>query len=264
VKIVGEPELHFGYLSNSSKEEFEGISLIHLESIGFSVRTSYNLSLGETDGEDEGGVVFDGSVLRGCAFSIKSVGNYSISFLSASAELFGRLVHNASLTFSVDGLWDNFFSDVNIYWMRSPTPMSSSTPTPMAARTHQFSESLYLLASRNIWGSAVFIGQTMLFSEELAVSTILENSATLKQSSLNPSWYFDYTAILASQRLVLSDELTVSNFLLCSAVIGESRSLSATDLRDPSSILLNSNTFNETECLSYSPEYYDSDFDFFK
>jgi hypothetical protein len=52
VNIVGKPELYFGYLSKSSKEEFRGISLVHLESIASAVGTTYNLSISETEGRE--------------------------------------------------------------------------------------------------------------------------------------------------------------------------------------------------------------------
>jgi hypothetical protein len=138
VNIVGNAELYFEYLSESSKEEFTGIPLIHLDSISLPSVSLYKLMIEEIKGKHEREIIFDAGRLQGCGFSVESVGNYSISVESDPSEWKGHLVHNESLVFSVNGSWDNFYSDVSF--------VLSATPSSGSAKSQSLSTELLVLA----------------------------------------------------------------------------------------------------------------------
>jgi hypothetical protein len=135
-RVVGSPELYFEYVSNSTEEGLTGLPLIHLESIPFGHRTVYTLRIDGFDSDNHDfhrEVQFDGNRSRGCAFSVNSVGNYSVSFESIESwipHFSGFLGHDGIPLFSANDLNDNFYSSVIVL---PANATATSTPFPTAA-----------------------------------------------------------------------------------------------------------------------------------
>jgi hypothetical protein len=89
--------------------------MLHLDSIAFPYSTVYSLTVRQ-DVENGSGLerelIFNASRSRGCAFTVNSVGNYSIFFRSVSPESNGRLEHDGMAVFAASGDFDNFYSNV--------------------------------------------------------------------------------------------------------------------------------------------------------
>jgi hypothetical protein len=107
--------------------------LIHLESIELTSAAVYYLTISRIDGNEPGferEVIFNGIRARGCAFSVRSPGNYSILIRSTEPESRGRLVHDGIPSFSVSELSDSFYTSANvIHLAQSPGPTLPSSPT---------------------------------------------------------------------------------------------------------------------------------------
>jgi hypothetical protein len=142
--ISGFPSLYFEYVSNSSVEGLVGLPIVHLESISLYIAAIYGLSI-RRDGGNDGGfereLVFDRTRSRGCAFTVGSVGNYSIFFSSASPPLRGRLWHDGLFSFFAGDPYHDLYSAVPFYFSTESasslaTPTSSATPpsTPSGTR----------------------------------------------------------------------------------------------------------------------------------
>jgi hypothetical protein len=123
-------------LSASSSEGSTPIPLIHLESIELPHSAVYVFTISRTDGGNPGferEVEFHSNRSRGCAFSVKSIGNYSLLFRSIEHELNGRLAHDGIHSFSASSLSDNLFAKVT-FSHPTPTPL----PSPSASQTDVF------------------------------------------------------------------------------------------------------------------------------
>jgi hypothetical protein len=128
--ISGNPQLYFEYLSTSVLETLDGIPLLHLESISLAYAALYRFTLRQATASDPGfqrGVLFNSDRALGCAFSVPSIGNYTISFESASPGVNGQLHRNGTFVFEADKQAETLYYDVE-YWL-DPTPRATSTPS---------------------------------------------------------------------------------------------------------------------------------------
>jgi hypothetical protein len=81
-------------------------------------------------------VTFNASRSPGCAFTVGSVGNYSIAFNSISPPSSGRLGHDGIPLFSASGPYDNWYSAAPLYFPTdSPHATATSSRTPTGSRT---------------------------------------------------------------------------------------------------------------------------------
>jgi hypothetical protein len=145
--VSGLPTLYFEYLSRSSREAVSSIPMIHLESIALPYPAVYVFTVSRIIGEQlvfEREVEFNGSCSRGCAFSVSSIGNYSVEFRSTDPEFAGRFLHGGSQSFAAAEPSDNFYSDVQLL---STTHRPSSTPRPSPTATSSPPPSLTASAS---------------------------------------------------------------------------------------------------------------------
>jgi hypothetical protein len=108
-QALGSSELHFEYLADSVEENVTGVPLIHLGSIPVPVRTLYILNITGIDDDTQDfsrEVVFDATLVQGCAFSVGPLGNYTISAESADLDLHLPLALDGNLSFPVTELRD--------------------------------------------------------------------------------------------------------------------------------------------------------------
>jgi hypothetical protein len=132
-QITGSPNLYFEYLSDSSQEGLSSIPLIHLPSIQVPYRTIYVLTIHRIVGNSaqfEREVEFNASRSRGCAFSVSSIGEYSILFSSAEPEMSGYLVHDGIGFFAATKRSDNLYSSVQLSYPTNTPPRSRATDSP--------------------------------------------------------------------------------------------------------------------------------------
>jgi hypothetical protein len=146
-RILGFAHLYFEYLSLSSPEHLTGLPILHLESISFAYRTVYTLSIMlavKDDERFERELIFNATRSRGCAFTVGSLGNYSIFFKSASPPSSGRLEHDGIQSFFAAGPYDTLYSaapvnfpseSVHATATGSHTPPSTQALTPTSAKT---------------------------------------------------------------------------------------------------------------------------------
>jgi hypothetical protein len=105
-----------------------------------AIAAVYRLSIrweGGNDGGFERELIFDGTRSRGCAFSVGSVGNYSIFFSSAAPPLRGQLEHDRLFSFVAADPYDTLYSAVPLYFATESVPASATalaTPTSTATR----------------------------------------------------------------------------------------------------------------------------------
>jgi hypothetical protein len=137
--ISGSPDLYFEYISHSSRESLTGLPILHLESISFPYSTVYSLRIqreSETGVGSERELTFDANRSRGFAFTVDSVGNYSIIFNSLPPESSGRLGHDGVLSFFASDPSDNLYSEVRYYFRTESPHLSATIPlTPTSAKT---------------------------------------------------------------------------------------------------------------------------------
>jgi hypothetical protein len=120
--ISGTVELYFEYLSISTREALLGIPLLHLGSISLPYSSLYTLRIQNmSDGHFVRDVPFSAIRARGCAISVPFLGNYNILFDSLSPASSGRLQHDGNSSFRVSGLYDNFYSAVEVEVEVPPT-----------------------------------------------------------------------------------------------------------------------------------------------
>jgi hypothetical protein len=132
------PSLYFEYMSNSSLEGLTGAPILHLASTSLAISTLYRLSIwreDESGGRLERDLIFDGSRSQGCAFTVGSVGNYSIFFNSISPRLSGQLLHDGLFSFFAAGGWDNLYSAVPFYSPEGSAPRSTIPRTVTSSET---------------------------------------------------------------------------------------------------------------------------------
>jgi hypothetical protein len=132
----GDPQLYFEYISNSLPEPLTGISLLHMQSIRLPSPAIYAFKIGQITGNDDGirrTLFFNSSRSRGCALSLQSTGNNSISFDSAAPELSGRLHHDGDFIFRADQSSDNLYSQAD-YWLSPTVTPVQSSPMVTASR----------------------------------------------------------------------------------------------------------------------------------
>jgi hypothetical protein len=143
-QVSGVPQLYFEYGSMSSPEEFTGIPLLHMGSILVPYRAVYTLLVRNVGERNETWVerqmIFNANRSQGCAFSVQSVGNYTVTLDTAFPKWAGRLRHNGSSSFSVSDLVDNFFPNVEY---------EDANPTATISPTNQFTDSPLILARRS-------------------------------------------------------------------------------------------------------------------
>jgi hypothetical protein len=84
----------------------------------------------DTDRAFERELILDKSRFEGCAFSVRSVGNYSLSFRRGEPgeDVVIRLHHNGSLSFNADVQGDNFFPSADLL-VPTLTPATSAMAT---------------------------------------------------------------------------------------------------------------------------------------
>jgi hypothetical protein len=152
--VSGSPNVYFEYLSASSAEESLKMPLLHLESISLPHPTIYRLTIRRSalddPGEEVQQIAFNKSRSRGCAFSVGSVGNYSIRFTSELPRLQGLLHHNGDFDFSADAERDTLYLNVDYLPDATLPPTSSSTAqfTPMDSRC-PWNKSIYRMVLRS-------------------------------------------------------------------------------------------------------------------
>jgi hypothetical protein len=143
--------LHFEHLSDSAKEtKLAGVPVIHIGSLFLPYSALYALIIERRDANGNPGgfereVIFNGTRANGLAFSVGSLGNYSISFRSVLPGVVGRLHHNESFAFNADLLGDNFFSFAEYLLLPTlPTESHTATESPpsSAPRTPSVTETL--------------------------------------------------------------------------------------------------------------------------
>jgi hypothetical protein len=128
--------LYFEYLSTSGRESnFAGQSLLHLGSIALPYRGVYALTVQKVGHPGTISVFFDGSRAHGCAFSVGSVGNYTINFTSGLGVSSGRLEHDGIFLFAADVLGDNFFPALGCGIAASTTSPPAGTRVATAKPT---------------------------------------------------------------------------------------------------------------------------------
>jgi hypothetical protein len=94
-QIADRARVHFEYRSNYRKEQFAGQPLIHLGSILFPSTAVCTLTIHRVyDDALERTLIFDGNRRPSMAFSVGSLGNYSMAFESVTPGVIGRLHHN--------------------------------------------------------------------------------------------------------------------------------------------------------------------------
>jgi hypothetical protein len=155
-EIYGFPSLYFEYISQSSQEWFIGLPILDLESTSLAIATVYRLSIrreGGNDGGSERQLIFDSTRSRGCAFTVGSVGNYSIFFSSAVPSLSGRLGHDDVFSFFAADPYDNLYSAVPFDFSTESAPASATnsyTPTSTQTATRPSSEKMTRTSSRSM------------------------------------------------------------------------------------------------------------------
>jgi hypothetical protein len=112
--------------------------ILHLDSIPFPYATIYRLTIHrseESDSPTERELIFDSGRSRGCAFTVGSIGNYSIFFSSISPESSGQLRHDGVATFFAAGGFDNFYSNVQVLVQPTASQAMTRTPSDSIARS---------------------------------------------------------------------------------------------------------------------------------
>jgi hypothetical protein len=149
-RIAGFPSLYFEYLSASSREEITGLPIIHFDAIQLEYRAIYGLTIRQEEGNGgtfERELTFNRSRSQGCAFTVDTVGNYSIFFSANSPPLAGRLGHDGITWFLAAGAYDNFYSATPLYFpSESAPPTSRHTPAP----TGTISATIHATSSREM------------------------------------------------------------------------------------------------------------------
>jgi hypothetical protein len=157
--IVGSPsnsqasepaELYFEYLSESTRERLIGVPLIHFESISFPFPAVYTLKVIGIDDSNQDfsdDIVFDATPFRGCAFSVRSIGNYTVFFESAVPAASGVLAHDEIGSFAADESSDNFYLAVHVL-EPTPTVPTSRLRSPLPTSTDRFTVGFFPLSAR--------------------------------------------------------------------------------------------------------------------
>jgi hypothetical protein len=104
----GNPELWIEYLSTSVRENIIGLPIIHIEQLQFNFSSIYQLYISRSDEinyDCNRSFIINSSNIRGIAFSVPSLGNYSISYATLSPRQSGYLFHDSINTFAA--LFDN-------------------------------------------------------------------------------------------------------------------------------------------------------------
>jgi hypothetical protein len=144
-RISGSPSLYFEYIADSSREGLTGLPILHLAPIRFPYSTIYTLSARQKDEKGAGferEVIFDGGRSRGCAFTVDSVANYTISFQSVSPASSGRLEHGRVSSFFAAGLYDNLYSaDAFLFATESIHSSAPNSATPASSNPNTLTPS---------------------------------------------------------------------------------------------------------------------------
>jgi hypothetical protein len=136
--IREDPRFYFVYSSSSLAEELNGIPLLHLNSISLPDPAAYRFTIRPFPSIDSGFeqiVVYDSGRSEGCAFSVSSLGNYTITFESLSTGESGDLRHDGSVLFAADVDSDNLYSPVD--YLPFHTAFETETPTPPPTSTQE-------------------------------------------------------------------------------------------------------------------------------
>jgi hypothetical protein len=113
--ISGSANLYFEYISTSSREvNLVQRPMIHVKLVTLPFPTTYAMAVHKidangNDAEFEREVTLDWTRAQGFAFSVREIGNYSISFTIASSGVVGRLHHDWDFVFGAEVQGDNFF-----------------------------------------------------------------------------------------------------------------------------------------------------------
>jgi hypothetical protein len=142
--ISAAPEGYFEYLSTSLREGLTSLALLHLESVPLPSKGLYRLRITGADEATDGIVrtaLFDGIRSRGCAFSVPSLGNHTISFESVAGASTGSLEKAGVRSFAATAVHDNFYSEVSLAIPPQSPSVSGSpeaTPKPTLTATAAF------------------------------------------------------------------------------------------------------------------------------
>jgi hypothetical protein len=214
--IEEDAEAYFQYVGNSSEEQFEGIPMIHVGSILLPYPTLYALTIGD-DGGFEREIIFDGNRFQGGAFSVPSIGKYSLAFRSVGPGVNGILHHNASGSFGATRLGDNFYSIADYTLLSTPNP----TPTSQFVASAAFPASADVAsagfpASADVAGSGTVMDSTdrLTSSDEFPVSNAEESSALEPSSRADASNSFTTSANLSTDAGQTSSSVPSSSLLL--------------------------------------------------
>jgi hypothetical protein len=235
-QISGNPMFYFEYIFRSSEENFILFPLIHLNSISLPYPTVYVLTIRATDSGFERNVVFNSSRSTGCAFSVPDIGNYTISFKSASPSTLGGLRHEGGFEFSAEVWADNFYE--NVTYLVWPTPV--------------FDQSDRLLSSETISLTPVFDQSDRLFDSESIVRTQLRDQtepfsySQVQSASLN---------IIASSQITVSDDLQLSQIPAPSLGLDESRSHDQTEAFSYSHVITSSDKSAKSSQIPESDDF---------
>jgi hypothetical protein len=131
---------------------------------------------------------FNGTRAQGFAFSVGSIGGYSIDFKSLLPGVVGRLRHDESFSFDAALPEDNFFPITDDVLFATPTPTPTPTPrpsttptptpTPVPTDTSRFVASPALSVSSRLEVSAV-----PARSQRLLGSEVIGHSRSLFEST---------------------------------------------------------------------------------
>jgi hypothetical protein len=159
----GSPELRIQYRSTSVRELLIGLPIIHIERIDFLFPSIYELHISpsnQTITDFSRFFTLNSSEVRGLAFSVPSLGNYTISYRSRSPVETGYLIHDSMNSFAALANNDTFYSIATI----NSTNIACS-PNPTAEQTVTASESPNIATDEYTDGIEGFYGKGgMIFS----------------------------------------------------------------------------------------------------
>jgi hypothetical protein len=115
--VSGYADLWIEYLSTSVREGLIGLPIIHIGELEFDFPSIYELYISLSDRPNSNcnrSFTINSSHIRGIAFSVPSLGNYSISYAASLPRQSGYLFHDSINTFAA--LFDNdtFYSKASL------------------------------------------------------------------------------------------------------------------------------------------------------
>jgi hypothetical protein len=107
-------DLYIVYAERSTREQFTGIPLIHIESVQFSSNLTYEVTVRGAEariGYLSNGVFFDPNKARGFAVSVRSPGNYTMCYAATDGSSSGFMMYDNMAIFAALAANDTMYAD---------------------------------------------------------------------------------------------------------------------------------------------------------